>query len=94
MKQRVKVKYHVMTKFNCTKNDGVEHFYPVIGVELEKGDDNYDSLTWDYVEPWEYIDPHTDQPYETARDENGCRKFVKQPPPGERFLPHEIRKSA
>lgn len=94
MRQRVKVKYHVMAKFNCRKNDNFESFYPIIGVELVKIDNDCDVLTWDYIEPWEYIDPITDQAYETTRDENGCRRFVKQPPPGERFLPYEIRKSA
>ena len=92
--ERIKVKYHVMTKFNCRKNDKVEYFYPVIGVELEKIDNDCDVLTWDYVEPWEYHDPDTGKRYQTIRDENGCTKFVKQPPPGERFLPYKIMKSS
>jgi len=93
IRQRVKVKYHVMSKMNCNRIDGFKRFYPVVGVELEKSNGDCDYLTWDYVEPWEYIDPRTDQPYEIVRDENGCSKFVKQPPLGQRFLPYKIKKS-
>jgi hypothetical protein len=93
MDQQVKVKYLVMTKLNCRKNDNFEDFYPVVGVEVKKIDSDCDVLTWDYVEPWEYLDPDTGEQYEIIRDENGCTKFVKQPPHGERFLPYEISKS-
>lgn len=51
-----------------------------------------DTLTWDYVEPWEYLDPETEERYEIVRDENGCQTFVKQPPLGQRFLPYKINK--
>jgi len=93
IKQHVMVKYYVVTKFNCRKDDFFEEFYPIIDVKLEKIDKDYDVLTWEYIEPWEYIDPETGKRYETTRDENGCTKFVKQPPPGERFLPYLILKS-
>jgi hypothetical protein len=93
MDQQIQVKYHVMTKLNCSKNDDSKRFYPVVGVELEKIDKDCDILTWDHVEPWQYLDPDTGKPYEIIRDENGCSKFVKQPLPEQRFLSHIISKS-
>ncbi|MGZ4881789.1 MAG: hypothetical protein ACXV7G_12125, partial [Halobacteriota archaeon] len=88
MKQRVNIKYLVMEKMNCSRVDSfeVKHFYPVVGVELENIDTNRDRIMFDFIEPWEYIDPATDERYEIVRDEAGCHKFVKTPSPGERFL--------
>jgi hypothetical protein len=93
MDQRIKVKYCVVKKLNCRKNDSFEDFYPVVGVELEEIDNDCDVLTWDEINPSEYIDPDTGKKYEIIRDENGCSKFVKQPSPEERFLPYTISKS-
>lgn len=89
--QQVKVTYHVITKFNCRKNDDVEYFYPVVGVTLQECD--VDCLTWDYIEPWEVIDPLTNQPYKIERNENGCNEFVKRPSEQERFLAYTLKRS-
>jgi hypothetical protein len=32
----VRIKYHVIAKFDCRKNVSFEDFYPVVGVELDK----------------------------------------------------------
>ena len=55
-------------------------------MNLEHVDENQDFLVLKYIEPWEYIDPDTEKPYKIGWDEDGCQKFVKDPPNGERFL--------
>jgi hypothetical protein len=84
--ERVKIIYYYVP-LNCSKNGQfISYIKKIVHVSLEHVSENRDFLELKRIEPWEYIDPDTRKPYKIVRDENGCQKFVKDLPNGERFL--------
>jgi len=71
---------------HCRKNNYAYLLRKIVDVSLEYVVSDQDFLPLKRIEPWEYIDPDTEKPYKIGWDKNGCQKFVKDLPNGERFL--------